>query len=68
MIWVEWDSGYKNCYGYHEGRNAYDIKPVNEPRTLVDDLIAVGCKVLKLKILLIMTYIEYKKGNIHHLI
>ena len=23
----------------------YDIKPVNEPRRLVDDLIAVGCKV-----------------------
>jgi hypothetical protein len=45
MIWVEWDSGYKNCYRYHEGRNAYDIKPVSEPRTLVDDLIAVGCKV-----------------------
>ena len=45
MIWVEWDSGHKNCYGYDERRNAYDIKPVNEPRRLVDDLIAVGCKV-----------------------
>jgi hypothetical protein len=45
MIWVEWDSGHKNCYGYHEGVNVYEIKPVNEPRRLVDDLIAVGCKV-----------------------
>jgi len=43
MIWVEWDSGYKNCYCYDERRN--DIKPVNEQRRLVDDLIAVGCKV-----------------------
>ena len=45
MIWVEWDSGYRNDYCYDERINAYDIKPVNEPRRLVDDLIAVGCKV-----------------------
>ena len=43
MIWVEWDNGYKNVYGYDERRK--DIKAVNEPRRLVDDLIAVGCKV-----------------------
>jgi hypothetical protein len=35
--------GLSNCYD--ERINDYDIKPVNEPRRLVDDLIAVGCKV-----------------------
>ncbi|XP_052100602.1 uncharacterized protein LOC127734652 [Mytilus californianus] len=45
MIWVEWDSGLKNCYNYDESIKCYDIKPVNEPRRLVDEMIAVGCKV-----------------------
>ncbi|XP_052100599.1 uncharacterized protein LOC127734650 [Mytilus californianus] len=45
MIWVEWDSGHKNCYHYDEGKKRFDIKPVNEPRRLVDEMIAVGCKV-----------------------
>ncbi|VDI11229.1 Hypothetical predicted protein [Mytilus galloprovincialis] len=45
MIWVEWDSGVKNCYHYDESQRLYDIKPVNEPRRLVDEMIAVGCKV-----------------------
>ncbi|XP_071167685.1 uncharacterized protein [Mytilus edulis] len=44
-IWVEWDNGHKNVYHYDESIKTYDIKPVNEPRRLVDDLIAVGCKV-----------------------
>lgn len=45
MIWVEWDSGVKNCYHYDDSQRLYDIKPVNEPRRLVDEMIAVGCKV-----------------------
>lgn len=45
MIWVEWDSGNKNCYTYDDRRHLYDIKPVNEPRRLIDEIIAVGCKV-----------------------
>lgn len=44
-IWVEWDNGHKNVYHYDESIKKYDIKPINEPRRLVDDLIAVGCKV-----------------------
>ncbi|XP_076102237.1 uncharacterized protein LOC143071656 isoform X3 [Mytilus galloprovincialis] len=45
MIWVEWDSGHKNCYQYDENFKVFHIKPVNEPRRLVDEMIAVGCKI-----------------------
>ncbi|CAG2198073.1 unnamed protein product [Mytilus edulis] len=45
MIWVEWDSGHKNCYQYDENFKVFHIKPVNEPRRLVEEMIAVGCKV-----------------------
>ncbi|CAC5419363.1 unnamed protein product [Mytilus coruscus] len=45
MLWVEWDSGHKNCYRYDENIKVFDIKPVNEPRRLIDEMIGVGCKV-----------------------
>ncbi|CAC5419364.1 unnamed protein product [Mytilus coruscus] len=44
-IRVEWDSGHKNCYLYDENIKVFDIKPVNEPRRLIDAIIGVGCKV-----------------------
>lgn len=42
---MEWDSGHKNCYQYDENFKVFHIKPVNEPRRLVDEMIAVGCKI-----------------------
>ena len=45
MICVEWDSGNRNSYGYEEDKKIFEVKIVNEPRLLLDDIIAVGCKV-----------------------
>ncbi|XP_052099554.1 uncharacterized protein LOC127734036 [Mytilus californianus] len=44
-IRVEWDSGHKNRYLYDENMKVFHIKPVNEPRRLIDEIIGVGCKV-----------------------
>ncbi|XP_052100600.1 uncharacterized protein LOC127734651 [Mytilus californianus] len=44
-IRVEWDSGNENIYRYDETNECYDIEPVNEPRRLENELIAVGCRV-----------------------
>ncbi|XP_052100426.1 uncharacterized protein LOC127734540 isoform X1 [Mytilus californianus] len=46
-IWVEWDHGDKNVYAYDEQRHHYKIMKVNEPRKLVDGIIAVGCRVVR---------------------
>ncbi|XP_076101476.1 uncharacterized protein LOC143071195 [Mytilus galloprovincialis] len=46
-IWVEWDHGDKNVYAYDEQRHHYKIMKVNEPRILVDEIIAVGCRVVR---------------------
>ncbi|VDI16816.1 Hypothetical predicted protein [Mytilus galloprovincialis] len=47
IIWVEWDHGQENVYAYDEQRHIYKIMKVNEPRILVDEIIAVGCKVVR---------------------
>ncbi|XP_071166214.1 uncharacterized protein [Mytilus edulis] len=47
IIWVEWDHGDKNVYAYDEQRHHYKIMKVNEPRILVDEIIAVGCRVVR---------------------
>ncbi|CAG2195779.1 unnamed protein product [Mytilus edulis] len=43
-VWVEWDNGHLNIYAYDEPLEIYSIKKVDEPRVLVDELVAVGCK------------------------
>ncbi|XP_063435655.1 uncharacterized protein LOC134716573 [Mytilus trossulus] len=47
IIWVEWDHGQENVYAYDEQRHIYKIMKVSEPRILVDEMIAVGCKVVR---------------------
>ncbi|XP_052100425.1 uncharacterized protein LOC127734539 [Mytilus californianus] len=47
IIWVEWDHGQTNVYAYDEQRHIYKIIKVNEPRILVDEMIAVGCRVVR---------------------
>ncbi|VDH98865.1 Hypothetical predicted protein [Mytilus galloprovincialis] len=46
-VWVEWDNGHLNMYIYDERLDIYSIKKVQEPRVLVDELVAVGCKVTR---------------------
>ncbi|XP_071166441.1 uncharacterized protein [Mytilus edulis] len=47
IVWVEWDHGQENVYAYDEQRHIYKIMKVNEPRIFVDEIIAVGCKVVR---------------------
>ncbi|CAC5378110.1 unnamed protein product [Mytilus coruscus] len=47
IILVEWDHGQTNVYPYDEQRHIYNIMKVNESRILVDEMIAVGCKVVR---------------------
>ncbi|XP_076101172.1 uncharacterized protein LOC143070956 [Mytilus galloprovincialis] len=49
-VWIEWDSGHLNKYIYDEKVNFYSVKKVDEPRVLVDKLVAVGCKVTRVSI------------------
>ncbi|VDI23192.1 Hypothetical predicted protein [Mytilus galloprovincialis] len=48
-VWVlvEWDHGNIYPYVYDEQMDRVQIKKVNEPRILVDEMIAVGCRVVR---------------------
>ncbi|XP_063433282.1 uncharacterized protein LOC134715191 [Mytilus trossulus] len=46
-IMVEWDHGLKASYDYVDGRELQHIVKVNEVRTLIDEPIAVGCRVVR---------------------
>ena len=44
-VYVKWDSGYSNYYFYDENSNSKSIRKVNEYRKVVDEMVAVGCRV-----------------------
>ncbi|VDI65557.1 Hypothetical predicted protein [Mytilus galloprovincialis] len=46
-IWVEWDHGQRLGYVFDERTNIYQIRKVTEVRILVDEMIAVGCRVVR---------------------
>ncbi|XP_071166448.1 uncharacterized protein [Mytilus edulis] len=46
-IWVEWDHGNRLTYLYDEKMDTYQIRKVDEARILVNELIAVGCRVVR---------------------
>ncbi|XP_052100419.1 uncharacterized protein LOC127734535 isoform X2 [Mytilus californianus] len=47
-VLVEWDHGkHVYPYMYDEQMDTFHIKKVNEPRILVDEMIAVGCRVVR---------------------
>ena len=46
-IWVEWDSSHVNRYIYDEQRGIRTVIQVQEPRRLIDEIIAVGCRVTR---------------------
>ncbi|XP_052100270.1 uncharacterized protein LOC127734446 [Mytilus californianus] len=46
-IVVEWDNGLIYPYPHNEQMDILQIRKVNEPRVLVDELIAVGCRVVR---------------------
>ncbi|CAC5378112.1 unnamed protein product [Mytilus coruscus] len=46
-IWVEWDHGRRLGYVFDEEMNIYQIRKVNEARILVNEMIAVGCRVIR---------------------
>ncbi|CAC5378105.1 unnamed protein product [Mytilus coruscus] len=46
-IWVEWDHGQRLGYVFDEHMNRYQIRKVNEARILVNEMIAVGCRVVR---------------------
>ncbi|XP_052100431.1 uncharacterized protein LOC127734543 [Mytilus californianus] len=47
VIRVKWDSGDTNIYMQCDETNTYDLRKVDEPRILVDEMIAVGCRVVR---------------------
>ncbi|XP_076101480.1 uncharacterized protein LOC143071200 isoform X2 [Mytilus galloprovincialis] len=47
VIRVKWDSGDTNIYMQSDEANNYDLRKVDEPRKLVDEMIAVGCRVVR---------------------
>ncbi|XP_076101483.1 uncharacterized protein LOC143071202 isoform X2 [Mytilus galloprovincialis] len=46
-IWVEWDHGNRLTYLYDEQKDRYQIRIVNEERILDNEMIAVGCRVVR---------------------
>ncbi|CAC5378101.1 unnamed protein product [Mytilus coruscus] len=46
-IWVEWDHGHSFTYLYDEQMDRYQVRKVNEARILVNEMIAVGCRVVR---------------------
>ncbi|XP_071166583.1 uncharacterized protein [Mytilus edulis] len=44
---VEWDNGHNSIYRYEESSNTFNLRRVNEKRILVDEMIAVGCRVVR---------------------
>ncbi|VDH98864.1 Hypothetical predicted protein [Mytilus galloprovincialis] len=44
---VMWDNGHNNIYRYEESSNTFNLRRVNEKRILVDEMIAVGCRVVR---------------------
>ncbi|CAG2236879.1 unnamed protein product [Mytilus edulis] len=46
-IWIEWDHGQRLGYVFDECTNIYQIRKVNEARILVNEMIAVGCRVVR---------------------
>ncbi|XP_063433134.1 uncharacterized protein LOC134715126 [Mytilus trossulus] len=44
---VVWDNGHNNIYRYEESSNTFNLRRVNEKRILVDEMIAVGCRVVR---------------------
>ncbi|XP_063435649.1 E3 ubiquitin-protein ligase Ufd4-like [Mytilus trossulus] len=46
-IWVEWDHGNRLTYRYDEQKDRYQVRKVDEARILVDEMIAVGCRVVR---------------------
>ncbi|XP_052100424.1 uncharacterized protein LOC127734538 [Mytilus californianus] len=46
-VLVEWDHGRIFSYLYDEQKNKFKIKKVNEPRILANEMIAVGCRVVR---------------------
>ncbi|XP_052100429.1 uncharacterized protein LOC127734542 isoform X2 [Mytilus californianus] len=46
-IWVEWDHGHRLTYLYDEQMDRYQVRKVDEARILVNEMIAVGCRVVR---------------------
>ncbi|CAC5378107.1 unnamed protein product [Mytilus coruscus] len=44
---VQWDNGDTNIYRQCDETNTYNLRKVDEPRILVDEMIAVGCRVVR---------------------
>ncbi|XP_052100272.1 uncharacterized protein LOC127734447 isoform X2 [Mytilus californianus] len=44
---VVWDNGHNNIYRYDESSNMFNLRRVNENRILVNEMIAVGCRVVR---------------------
>lgn len=44
---VEWDHGVIYPYPHDEQMDRLQLRKVNEPRILVNELIAVGCRVVR---------------------
>ena len=58
QLWVEWDSGHVNIYKYNQ-LLGFDVLPVEEPRILKDELIAVGCLVQRGKDLFVIFHLSF---------
>ncbi|VDI16815.1 Hypothetical predicted protein [Mytilus galloprovincialis] len=44
---VQWDNGDTNIYMQCDETSTYSLRKVDEPRILVDEMIAVGCRVVR---------------------
>ncbi|XP_071166175.1 uncharacterized protein [Mytilus edulis] len=44
---VHWDNGDTNIYMQCDETSTYNLRKVDEPRILVDEMIAVGCRVVR---------------------
>lgn len=59
---MEWDTGFKSDYRF--GTNSklndkYDVQLCNEPRILVNELIATGCLVTRGNAFLYASFLKY---------
>ena len=44
---MHWDNGDTNIYMQCDETSTYNLRKVDEPRILVDEMIAVGCRVVR---------------------
>lgn len=61
-LFVEWDTGFKSDYRFgtkSKLNDKYDVQLCNEPRILVNELIATGCLVTRGKTCLCASFLLF---------